>query len=104
MKNITVTVADDIYRQARIWAAQRDTSLSAVVAYLLATLPGRKTRAEQRFPLPAPVATTPQSPDTPAFTASSTQKLAMLAAGALSAQSSAIHAASGKIPSPPAVK
>ena len=35
MKNITVSVPDDVYRNARITAAQRDTSVSAlVVAYL----------------------------------------------------------------------
>ena len=35
MRNITVSVPDEIYRHARVAAAQRDTSLSAlVVAYL----------------------------------------------------------------------
>ncbi len=35
MKNLTVSVPDDVYRNARIAAAQRDTSVSAlVVAYL----------------------------------------------------------------------
>ena len=35
MKNITVSVPDDVYRDARIAAAERDTSVSAlVVAYL----------------------------------------------------------------------
>ena len=35
MKNITVSVPDHVYRNARVAAAQRDTSLSAlVVAYL----------------------------------------------------------------------
>ena len=35
MKNITVSVPDNVYRAARVAAAQRDTSLSAlVVAYL----------------------------------------------------------------------
>jgi hypothetical protein len=34
-KNITVSVPDDVYRNARVAAAQRDTSVSAlVVAYL----------------------------------------------------------------------
>jgi hypothetical protein len=40
MKNITVSVPDQVYRQARVWAARRDTSISAVVKYLLETLPG----------------------------------------------------------------
>ena len=35
VKNITVSVPDDVYRNARVNAAQRDTSVSAlVVAYL----------------------------------------------------------------------
>jgi hypothetical protein len=35
VKNITVSVPDDVYRNARVAAAQRDTSVSAlVVAYL----------------------------------------------------------------------
>jgi hypothetical protein len=50
MKNITVTVSDQSYRQARIWAAQHDTSLSAVVQYLIQTLPGMP-RAEAAFPV-----------------------------------------------------
>lgn len=53
MRNITVTVSDQTYRQARIWAAQRDTSVSAVVQYLLQTLPGIK-RAEAAFPIAKP--------------------------------------------------
>jgi hypothetical protein len=39
MKNITVAVSDDAYRQARIWAAKNDTSVSAVVQDLLQNLP-----------------------------------------------------------------
>ncbi len=39
MRNITVNIPDETYRRARIWAAQRDTSVSAVVNYLLETLP-----------------------------------------------------------------
>jgi hypothetical protein len=31
MPNITVTVSEQAYRAARIWAAQNDTSVSAVV-------------------------------------------------------------------------
>lgn len=40
MKNITVTVSDDCYRQARVWAAKNDTSVSATVQDLLQNLPG----------------------------------------------------------------
>jgi plasmid stability protein len=38
MANITVTVPDDVYRQARIRAAERGTSVSALVAEYLAGL------------------------------------------------------------------
>jgi len=50
MRNITVTVNDNAYRQARIWAAKRDTSVSAVVTYLLERLPGLPV-ANSGFPL-----------------------------------------------------
>jgi hypothetical protein len=39
MRNITVNISDDTYREARAWAARRDTSVSAVMQYLLQTLP-----------------------------------------------------------------
>jgi hypothetical protein len=42
MRNITVTIPDDAYRRARVWAVARDTSISAVVKYLLETMPGMK--------------------------------------------------------------
>jgi hypothetical protein len=51
MKNITVTIPDEAYRNARVWAAQRDTSISAVVQYLLITLPGIE-HAARGFPVP----------------------------------------------------
>lgn len=38
MKNITVSVDDDTYRIARIRAAERDTSVSALVKRYLASL------------------------------------------------------------------
>jgi hypothetical protein len=64
MKNITVSVPDETYRSARVWAARRDTSVSAVVAYLLETLPGIQ-RARQAFPaaksLPHPPPAAPES-------------------------------------------
>ncbi len=41
MKNITVSVPDDVYRNARIAAAQRDTSVSALVVAYLEQLSGR---------------------------------------------------------------
>ncbi len=38
MKNITVSVDEDVYRQARIKAAERDTSVSALVKDFLSRL------------------------------------------------------------------
>jgi uncharacterized protein YdaU (DUF1376 family) len=38
MKNITVTVDDEVYRKARIKAAERDTSVSALVKHFLTEL------------------------------------------------------------------
>jgi hypothetical protein len=38
MKNITVTVDDDTYRRARVVAAERDTSVSALVKKFLSEL------------------------------------------------------------------
>ena len=40
MRNITVAVSDGAYRRARVWAAQHDTSISAVVGYCIEHLPG----------------------------------------------------------------
>lgn len=42
MKNITVSVPDDVYRAARVEAAQRDTSVSALVVAYLERLAGWK--------------------------------------------------------------
>ena len=41
VKNITVSVPDDVYRNARVAAAQRDSSLSALVVAYLERLSGR---------------------------------------------------------------
>jgi hypothetical protein len=51
MRNITVSVNDESYRTARVWAAERDVSLSAIVAYLIEHLPERNDAARQ-FPVP----------------------------------------------------
>ena len=53
MKNITVTVPDDVYRSARIRAAERGTSVSALVGEYLRSLSGRgaefsRLEAQQR--------------------------------------------------------
>lgn len=47
MKNITVTVNDDIHRRARIKAAERDTSVSAVVRDFLIRWSGEETEFER---------------------------------------------------------
>ena len=43
MKNITVTVDDETYPRARIKAAERDTSVSALVARFLTELAAGET-------------------------------------------------------------
>lgn len=40
MRNVTVSVPDDVYREARIRAAERGTSVSAMVAEYLRSLTG----------------------------------------------------------------
>ena len=40
MKNITVSVPDEVYRNARVAAARRDTSVSALVVNYLERLSG----------------------------------------------------------------
>jgi predicted XRE-type DNA-binding protein len=61
MRNITVSVSDETYCQARVWAAQRDTSVSAIVQYLLQTLPS-VTRAATAFPVGTRFAPLPKEP------------------------------------------
>ena len=70
MRNITVCIPDDAYLRARVWAAERDTSISAVVRYLLETLPGIK-RSASAFPVAKPAAAAPPSATTPTDSASS---------------------------------
>ena len=41
MKNITISLDDDVYRQARIKAAEQDTSVSALVRSYLVSIAGR---------------------------------------------------------------
>ena len=48
MKNITVSLPDDIYRQARIRAAEQDTSVSALVREFLVQLGGQESDFERR--------------------------------------------------------
>ena len=49
MKNVTVAISDIAHLKARVWAAEHETSLSAVVAYLLETLP-KNSRANAHYP------------------------------------------------------
>jgi len=51
MKNITVSISNEAHRAARVWAAERRTSLSKIVAYILETLTQMPV-ARRRFPLP----------------------------------------------------
>jgi plasmid stability protein len=48
MKNITVSLDDDVYRRARIKAAELDTSVSALVKKYLVDLAGQETDFERR--------------------------------------------------------
>ena len=48
MKNITVTVPDQVYRRARVRAAARDTSVSALVREFLAGLGEEASDFERR--------------------------------------------------------
>ena len=47
MKNITVTVDDETYRKARVKAAERDTSVSALVKHFLTELAAGESDAER---------------------------------------------------------
>ena len=47
MKNITVTVDDETYRRARIKAAEKDTSVSALVKQFLNDIASGETQNEQ---------------------------------------------------------
>ena len=73
MRNITVTVSDKAYREARVWAAERDSSLSRIVAYLIQTLPNIR-RAVIAFPVAKTAVKRPEMTQIEAF---STQKTAL---------------------------
>jgi predicted transcriptional regulator len=47
MKNITVSLDDETYRRARIIAAQRDTSVSALVKQFLLDLASGESEGER---------------------------------------------------------
>ena len=48
MKNVTVSLDDETYRRARVKAAERDTSLSALVRGYLISLGEEETDFERR--------------------------------------------------------
>ena len=48
MRNITVSVDDDTYRRARVAAAERDTSVSALVRIYLEQLAMQETETERK--------------------------------------------------------
>jgi hypothetical protein len=73
MRNITVSVSDKAYCEARVWAAERDSSLSRIVQYLIQTLPNIR-RAVIAFPV---VNTAVQRPKTTPIDAFSTEKPAL---------------------------
>ena len=53
MKNITVSLPDDLYRRARVRAAQQDTSVSAVVQQFLLKYSQEESDFERRKRLQA---------------------------------------------------
>ena len=55
MKNITISLADEVYRQARIRAAERDTSVTALVREYLVSLGNEESDFERRKRLQAEV-------------------------------------------------
>jgi hypothetical protein len=48
MRNITVAIDDEVYRRARIKAAELDTSVSALVKAFLVELAEEETEFQQR--------------------------------------------------------
>jgi hypothetical protein len=50
MRNITVSISDQTYREIRVWCAKRDVSVSRVVQTFLEDLP--RLKHARRFPLP----------------------------------------------------
>ena len=47
MKNLTVSLDEEVYRRARIRAAERDTSVSALVRNFLVDLASHESEAER---------------------------------------------------------
>jgi plasmid stability protein len=55
VKNVTISLPDDVYRRARIRAAERDMSVSALVRELLTQLSEEEPEFERRKRLQAEV-------------------------------------------------
>jgi hypothetical protein len=55
MRNITVSIDDETYKRARVAAAERDTSLSALVKSYLEQLAATETDNERRKRLEAEI-------------------------------------------------
>jgi len=60
VRNITVAVTPELYRQTRLLAAEYDTTVTALVAYLLERMP--YALKASRFPVGGPPATPKVSP------------------------------------------
>lgn len=58
MKNVTVSIPDEVYRLARIKAAERETSVSALVREFLMKLGEAESDFERRKKLQAEVLST----------------------------------------------
>jgi plasmid stability protein len=61
MKNITVSLPDDVYRRARVKAAEKDTSVSALVRDFLIGLATEESAFERRKRLQTEILNTIQS-------------------------------------------
>lgn len=61
MKNITVTVDDELYRMARVKAAERDTSVSSLVREFLKSLSEGESDFDRRKRLQDEILATLQS-------------------------------------------
>ena len=60
VRNITVAVSPELYRQTRMLAAEYDTTVTSMVAYLLERFPDALKRA--RYPKGGPKPVAPASP------------------------------------------
>ncbi|UVO52773.1 hypothetical protein [Sphingomonas sp. SUN039] len=49
MKNITVTVDDDLYRKSRLYAAEHDTTVTALVREAISSFAYGETDAQRRL-------------------------------------------------------